>query len=504
MRQTVLANTAGLLGGLLALSSAPAVLQAQTAPSKCEVNQDKPKELALAYFNFTRLSGQPVGPTRDPLIKSILKDLMDKPEKFVSNPGGYNYILSQLFTMAATQDGGLTPTTRGAMGLTTRPNEPMDVLAELDSAYKRWEAAAPSCAEDIAASRSSEAWLAVTNKAFSFVDNGPADSAVYFAKRSIMLSPVNPFAHHILATVAASKKDMGAAVPEWKEVVKLSGADSSYKDIKLSALFYLGSTKLQEAAKASGDAQKTEAMAAASYFKEYLDVNPTSPDAPAVMNNWAQALDLAGDKAGQKAIYADLLANPAKYPEATLATAGVVAAKIEDYPASAQLFKSIVDVSPYSRDGLYNYASTLYSQDHFADAMPPLRKLFEIDPNNYDGLMMMAYAAQGMEKSVAATAKKQWTDTLIAYSTMAEKLPARVAVTGFTRSADGAEVTLSVEQAAEGQGNYTLALDFLDKAGNVVTSNSEAVGPIAKGDKKVVIIKGTGKDIAAFRYKALK
>lgn len=503
MRQAVLANTAALIGGLF-VSPVAGSLMAQTAPSKCEVNQDKPKELGLANVPLSRAVAIPAGPAREPVLKGLVKDLMDKPEKFVSNPGGYNYMLSQALTMVVAQPGGAVPMPRSAMGLTTRPTDMFDAVAELDSAYKKWGAAAPTCAEDIAQQRNNEAWLAVTNKAFSFLDKGPADSAVYFAKRSIMLSPNNPFAYHILATSAQSKSDMAGAVPSWTEVVKLSGSDTTYKDIKLNALFYLGLSNLQEAQKLSGDAQKAKAKTAADFFKQYMTLNPMSGDASAVMTNWSGSLQLAGDVEGQKLIYADMVANPSKYTENVLANAGVIASQANDMASAVKLFGGMVALNPLSRDGLRNYASTLYSQEKFAEMFPVLRKLMEVDPNNYDGMMMFAYAAQGLEKAEKTpAAKKQWTDTLVKYSTASDKMNARVEITGFLRAADGVEVTLQVEQAGATPGTYKVEMDFLDKSGAVVSSGTESVGPIAKGEKKSVTIKGKGAGIVAFKYKSL-
>ena len=76
-------------------------------------------------------------------------------------------------------------------------------------------------------------------------------------------------------------------------------------------------------------------------------------------------------------------------------------------------------------------------------------------------------------------------------------------VTAFTRSANGAEVTLEVEQAAAGSGTYPVTMEFLDKSGAVVATTTESVGPIAKGEKKSVTLKGQGAGIVAFRYKSL-
>ncbi len=506
MRQAVLANTAALIGGVVALFPNTAPIAAQAAvPSACSVEQNKPKELTLAYLTYSKFSGLPAGsPARDPQIKSMLKDLMDKPEKFASNPPGYNYMLTLGLTAAATQPGGLAPTTRGAMGLTTRPTEEFDAITELDKAYKAWEAAMPACAADIATSRNSEAWLAVTNAAFGFVSKTPNDSAAYFAKKSILLSSQNPFAHHILAEVAKSKNNNAETMAEWKLVVEQAGTDSGYRDIRQNALFYLGLFELQDAAKASGDAAKTLAKSSAGYFREFLKVNPNSPDAASVLNNLSQALQVAGDTEGIKAMYMEMVAAPTKYSENLLATGGVMAATANDMVNAGKLFAAMVDVNPRSRDGLRNLASTLYDQGRYMEMYPALRKLVEIDPNNFDGWMLFAHAAAGMEKSLKTPAeKKPWTDTLTKYAIVAEKLNARVEVTGFTRGLESTELTVIVEQAGAGTGNYTVSVDFLDGAGAVMGSASESTGPIAKGEKKTVTVKAPLKGVVAFRYKPL-
>jgi hypothetical protein len=117
---------------------------------------------------------------------------------------------------------------------------------------------------------------------------------------------------------------------------------------------------------------------------------------------------------------------------------------------------------------------------------------------------LFAHAAAGMEKGLKTPAeKKPWTDTLTKYATLAEKLNARVEVTGFTRGLESADLTMIVEQAGAGTGNYTVAVDFLDKDGGVLGSASEATGPIAKGEKKTVTVKVPVKGVVAFRYKPL-
>ncbi|MEP6779116.1 MAG: hypothetical protein ABJC26_04445, partial [Gemmatimonadaceae bacterium] len=363
------------------------------------------------------------------------------------------------------------------------------------------EAASPSCKADVAQTRSNEAWLAITKRAFDASSAGEADSAVYYANRSMILSKDNPFPHHILATVAQQKKDMPTAVSEWKQVVQLSGTDTSYKDIKQSSQFYLGLTELQEAAKKSGEEQKTQARVAAGYLREFLNGNASGADAPNVMGNLSQALQLAGDTAQLKSIYSDLIANPGKYSEPILMMGGVIATQGNDMEGALKLFQASVKANPNSRDGLRNVAATQYGLNQFEQMFAPLHALIKIDPNNFDAAMMFAYASQGLGKAAKdQNIKKMWTDSLIKYQGSADSLNAKVEVTGFTRGLTSTDVTLVVEQVAPTAGSYSIKMDFMNAQGEVITSDTQSTEKLAKGEKKTVKFKGNAPGIVSFKY----
>jgi hypothetical protein len=153
-------------------------------------------------------------------------------------------------------------------------------------------------------------------------------------------------------------------------------------------------------------------------------------------------------------------------------------------------------------------AAAHYSKDEFPLMFAPTRKLVELDPNNFDGWMLFAYAAQGLAKA-AQTAKKPievraWTDSLVKYQTYAEALPVKVDVTSFDRRKETATLILGVEQVAAKDGQYSVTVEFLDLAGAVVATVTEAVGPIKKGETKSVTLKTNGTGIMGYRYKALK
>jgi hypothetical protein len=181
-------------------------------------------------------------------------------------------------------------------------------------------------------------------------------------------------------------------------------------------------------------------------------------------NNWAEALTLAKDTANMSSVYADMLANPDKQSDIVLAVGGVVATRANKADDALKLFELSVKKNPNSRDGLRNVAASYYGKDRFKEMWAPSAKLVALDPNNYDGWMMFAYASQGLAKAAKLPAeKKAWTDSLVKYQTFAENLPVKVDVSGFSRGANEATLILALElfvrKTVWGQAVHAVSLD---------------------------------------------
>jgi tetratricopeptide (TPR) repeat protein len=257
----------------------------------------------------------------------------------------------------------------------------------------------------------------------------------------------------------------------------------------------------------TGDEQVTVAREAAEGFKALLTATPDNPDVPNLLLSWADALTAAKDTALIPTVYTPLLTQ-ASATDIALATAGVIATRANKSDDALKLFQAATVKNPYNRDALRNVAAAHYAKDQYTLMFEPTRKLVDLDPNNFDGWMLFAYAAQGLAKA-AQTAKKPievkaWTDSLVKYQTYAEALPVKVDVTSFDRRKDMATLILSLEQIAAKDGQYSVTAEFLDQAGEVVATATEAAGPIKKGETKPVTLKVTGAGIMSYRYKALK
>jgi hypothetical protein len=501
-----IATVASLSGAVLVPSALTAQPGGGVAP-QCSIDQNTPKELALMSLKFQSARSAATPDARKKVLRDIIKELDTKPERFAKNPGGYNLSLVQALTMWGVEPGIGDAPARSELGFITNPTEPYDILVNMDVAYKAIVAAVPTCEADITAMRMNEVWLAATKAALDASNAGKLDSADYFAKRSMLMSATNPYPHYVMASTANARNNRTAAIMHWKHVVKYAADDTTYRDLKNSSMYYAAMSQLEDAQSKTGAEQQTAARESAEGFKTILATTPDSPDAPNLLLSWADALTVAKDTALIPTVYASLLTQ-ASATDIALATAGVIATRANKSDDALKLFQAATVKNPFNRDAQRNVAAAHYTKDQYTLMFAPARKLVDLDPNNFDGWMLFAYASQGLAKA-AQTAKKPievkaWTDSLVKYQTYAEALPVKVDVTSFDRRKDNATLILALEQVAPKDGQYSVTAEFLDIAGAVVATATEAAGPIKKGETKSVTLKVTGAGIMSYRYKALK
>ncbi len=505
MRLTYLAGTAAVLSLTgFALMPATATAQPGGVSSACSIDPNSPKELAMQTLAFSRAGNAQNPEDRLKILMGVIKELDTKPQRFQKNPAGYNYVLSQALVLLATQPGLPEAPTRGTLGFVTNKDESYDIIVHLDSTYQAIVAAAPECAEEVAGLRQNEAWLELTKAAIDASNTGQLDSAEHLVRRSMIISSDSPYGYYVLGNVANTRGNKNAAIENWKKVVQSAGSDTAYSDLVNGSRYYVAMTQYEMASAQSGEQQIATAKEAAASLKALYDAQPDSPEAPNVMQAWLDMLTMAKDTANLSQVYADLIANPDHGTDMTLTMGGVIATRLNKTDDALRLFEGAVKKNPTGRDALRNLAATYHAKDQFDRMFDPIHKLVALDPNNYDGWMMYAYAAQGLGRAATDPAvAKAWSDSLVKYQKIAEALPVRVDVTGFTRTADNASLTLSLEQIADA-GNYTVTAEFLDKDGNVVTSGTESSGALSKGERKAVTVKVTGANIQSYRYKELK
>jgi hypothetical protein len=91
-------------------------------------------------------------------------------------------------------------------------------------------------------------------------------------------------------------------------------------------------------------------------------------------------------------------------------------------------------------------------------------------------------------------------DSALKYNDVMQKLPARITFNEFTPSDAKASLGGQISNMTDAARSFAVKIEFLDKSGNVVTTQDVNVGPVqpkASGSFSTV---GTGAGIVAFRY----
>ena len=97
--------------------------------------------------------------------------------------------------------------------------------------------------------------------------------------------------------------------------------------------------------------------------------------------------------------------------------------------------------------------------------------------------------------------QKIYTDSLIYFNAKSENAPVKLAVTEFTRRPDQTMLGGLIENRGTTAKTYTLNVEFLDKTGAVVSTETTTVGPVApkkSGTFKITSAKG---GVYGYRYK---
>src|SRR5262249_1973928 len=159
-----------------ALSSV-AGAQAQKA---CEVNESRPSALGKASFAVLSASSATSPDAAKKQLVTAMKSLNSVPLT-TDNQAGRGFVYGKALVVWAGQPGIGLSAKRGAIGLTDRPDEMMDLAATMDTAFKVLETAMPECVSETMKWRGQKPWVDMVNKAIERLNADDADSAAWAA-----------------------------------------------------------------------------------------------------------------------------------------------------------------------------------------------------------------------------------------------------------------------------------------------------------------------------------
>lgn len=480
----------------------PAAPVAATGPT-CEIDNSKPQAVARATFSLAR--AQAVAKTGNPGrdLRDVVSGL-NAPGYKNDNPLGRAYLLGQTYIVLLEQPDVTPVITRSAIGLQTDPSATIDLFAAADSMWNIVETSSPACALLGQSWRQQKPWLNVTNAAINALNANNLDSAEMLAKRALILDRNAPYAYSVLATVARNKKDYTTATQYWKKTLETAGTDTSFADVRERTLLDMANTTGAQIDAASPPQKKAQAREGITAWNAVLANSTDDLQRMAAVQQLAKLYVTAGDSLSIGKIYAPMIAEPARYGESTLMQAGVVASQFKRPDDAALLFQAVLARNPYQRDALNNLAASYIFLSEYDKVFPIVVRLTDVDPSNPDNWMLNAYSYAGLLKTnKTGKIAKQYTDSLVYYSGKADKLPVKVSFTEFSRNAEGTTLVGSIENRGTVARTFSLSIDFLDRAGQVLFTESVSVGPVAPKGSKEFRIKSAKGGVAGYRYKPI-
>ena len=506
----------------------------------CEIDEGTPSQVARAVLDLQLAQSASKPEDAAGKLKDAVKLLNDGDMK--KNAVGRSFVLGKTLVMWLAQPGMTSGiTTRGAVGLTTEPTAPFDIIAGIDSAFTVVEASNPDCASQTAAWRQQKGWVDLVNQSFELANTDKLDSAVTLAKRSLQLSKNAPYGFMVLAQSAAKHNESKQAIDYYKQAIA-AAKDTSQADARRQIELTLGNYTA-ELADAASAADKPALLAESKAAFDALAKDPGTKFADAARNGQARLAAARGDTAAIRGSYADQLANPSAFSYSSLMNAAVTAARTDQNKDAIKLFEAARGMNPFHRDVLYNLARLYLLDSAYSKGIPVARQLIAVDPSNPDDYQLLAIAYASLQKGYSAKSKeldakakalgqratssksgavtkaaldsaiklnplikayqdstKVAVDSAIKYQTAMTSLPAKVVFTEFTPS--DAKTTLggSVANQTDAAKSFTLKIEFIDKAGAVVAKQDVAVGPVQPHQSASFSASATGAGIVAFRY----
>ena len=399
-------------------------------------------------------------------------------------------------------------------------------LAGADSAFARAVALAPPCAQDINLWRR-QLWAPVMNAGIAAWKGGNTDSAIASFRRANQIYTAEPAGFAYLGTLFANANQPDSAA-KYLALAAAAAQDTQYAKDKKDAMFNL--------ARVYHRAQRWDAAAQA--YKNYLAAYPDDVQATAGL---ASAYAAQGRRDEAIALYAQMLQHADSAEASDLFGAGQqilngltppdttaqgghcrtetrsasraltvrqIAARCDsttrmamrNFEASVQgqyrmverAYEAGLAKNPYDREALFTLAGVAVLTSDTARALAAAHRLYAVDPLNSSTLRMVAQTWQLRGKS----------DSALRYLQIADSIPVAVTVGTFSSDEHGAAVGGILTNARPRSNSaLTLTFEFLSAKGDVVTTETLSVAPIAPGGNQAFDLKVSGAGIVAWRYR---
>lgn len=399
-----------------------------------------------------------------------------------------------------------------------------------DSAFRKAEALAPACHDDIAYWRRNNLWIPAFNAGVNALNAGTYDSAIVLFRQALTVYDGEPQTLTTLATAFFNGGQYDSAAVYFRKAVLASSAPKDSVG-KRDALFNLGNAFYM--------AQQRDSAAAV--YAEYLRVAPNDVQALARLGDMLLA---AEKKDSALSVFRTIIAlgdsvDPVEminagvaiynaappYPDTAVLSANcrnerrggrtltaaqrrpivvacdsITGKALKDrnetarvnYELAAQAFEAGLRRSPQSRDGLFNLSNTYLALRQTDKMLAMAQRLIAVDPMSRGSLRLVATAWQMKGRS----------DSALHYVTIADSLlPVEVAVSRFTPGDSSVAIGGMITNFHEtGSPPQKIAFEFLGAGGTVAGSQTLEVPALDAGATHPFQLRANTTGVIGWRY----
>ena len=488
----------------LVAATLAATVAAPLRAQQCDIEENTPAQLTKAFLAVTMAQQAQSAGQNDVAAKQLqgaMKLLTDKPEK-INNPLGRQLLLGRALSLWTSQPGTPLTPTRASLGYATDPTATIDLYAALDSTLTAVETAKPACVSETTRLRAGKPWLGLVNAAIERFNAEQPDSAEALASRSLVLYRGAPYAEMILGNIDNKRGRVSSALEHYRRAVAAAEADTVFAEQQRGLLLTMGNVAAGVADTAQGAAKQQWSRDAIAAYEKIAQRFPGSPEARVATDRLSQLKLAQGDTAAVKAAYAAQLASPDKYSYQELLTAGVNATRAGQDADALALFESALKANPYNRDALYNAALVAHDRKDYRKSIGYLDRLVQVDPGNDQGWLLYAHDYAGLNKATKEPKlAKSYSDSLAKYLDRSQNLPYQVRFNEWSNAVTKSTVRGTVRNKGTAAKSYTVTVEFLDAAGQVVGTQTVQLANVAPNEAGTFVAESTSPKAVAFRYK---
>jgi len=501
------AATWALALGALAATAAQAQDKKEGGDA-CNMESVKSGDVKDAYNTVTVLQlGKSKPEDAKKKLAAAVEDLTKK-DDYGNDQMQRNFVLGSALVMWHEQPGQAPVAPGASLGFKNGGDQSVDLLKKADSLFTVVENASPACKDQTEYYRQ-KPWATMINEVGPLINANNLDSASALLEKSMVIYRDSPFSYYFKGQIAQQKQDWKAAQEAFDKAAQIAtpevaAKDSNVANVREFSEFARAFAAFRAAQGLSGDQQKAAMKSAADLYRQYLKDYPNGPNAQPAQAGLTAALQTAGDTESLTAVWSDMASSPTNYRPEQLYDAGVQAYAAEQYDQAVKLMELGEQGNPYLRPGLFNLANAYWKNNQFDKMVPVARKLIEIDPDNPDNYQLVAIAYQGQAKAATdPKLKKSLSDSVSKYVVASDKLPVKVTFSSFTNDSAKSTIEGKVENLGAKPKDVSLAVQFLDKSGNVVATQTASLS-LKPNDSAPFTLTATGAGIVAYRYEPVK